>query len=188
MITPKLLFQMAKACSIADEPHVSIVTHEDGSRYAVWRLGVALLPSTVLADTSDGTWRIYANGSIEGRSDRVSDVHVRERILPLLDRPVRVPITETPWLCEAGSRLNRLVKRNDGHAVVVDNALWSPWQEASRLPVWQAGGVISPLLWAPDGGGRAEGLLMPIRLGEVMQVPGVYQDAVANALEVARVR
>lgn len=181
MITPKLLFQMAKACSIADEPHLSVVTHEDGSRYAVWRLGVALLPADVLGDVSEGAWRIYANGSVERRSERVSDVHVRATILPLLDRPVRVPITETPWLCEAGVSLNRLVDRGDGHAVVVANALWAPWQEAFRLPVWQAGGVISPLLWAPDGGGRAEGLLMPIRLGEVMQVPAVYQDAMAEA-------
>lgn len=180
MITTALLFRMAKACAGPDEPHLTLVTARDRVRYAAWRYGVVRLPVDVLDGTPDGIWRLYANGNIRPYDGTFTPEKVRSQLLPLLDQDRTVAVYESPWMCQVGRGVRRILDRSDGLKAVVDQAFWECWEQASPLPMWQLGGRSRPLVWA-EGEGRAEALLMPVWKGADTQVPAGYRDAIAAA-------
>ena len=181
MITTALLFRMAKACAGPDEPHLTLVTADDGTRYAAWPYGVVRLPLGVLRGVADGIYRLYANGDTKPyRGSPFSPEGVRSQVLPLLDQDRTIAVYGSPWMCQVGHGVQRILDRSEGPKVVVSQALWECWEQASPLPIWQLGGLARPLVWA-EREGRAEALLMPIWNGINVQAPDVYRDAIAAA-------
>ena len=178
------VYELARACGLAlgHPPHLTVVTGGDGTRYAAWPVAVARLPDAPRVE--DGTWRLYANGStVPYQYGTWTPEAVRRQVLPYLDRGERVGVDSTPWLCEVGSDvLQRVLQRADGEGVAVNERVWAALSPMTGgLPLWQAGPLAAPLLWAQDSTARAEALLMPIKKTEAMNVPDSARRAVSGA-------
>ncbi|MEV8639251.1 hypothetical protein AB0395_47115 [Streptosporangium sp. NPDC051023] len=184
-IAVPLLYAMAKSCSGSDNPHLTLATAEDGTRYAAWSYGAVRLPRDVLRGVPDGQWRLFASGEIcHYENDRaVTPGLVRTQLLPLLGQVRPTAVHESPWMLQAGYGVQRLLDRSDGSAAVVNQAFWACWSQVSPLPIWQLGGPSKPLVWAKDKTARGEAVLLPIWKGADVRVPLIYQGAAAMASE-----
>jgi hypothetical protein len=176
------LWAMTRAAAQAtygDKPLVTIVTSPVGERYAAWDVGCVALSDRLQADLddpADGTYRMFAVGGLRLVDHTMfTPDFVRDRMLPLLDRPDRTPVQDSGWMRDAGYGLvHRIITGPDGN-VAVNQPLWAAWSAVTTGVVWQLGHPVGALVWAAERE-RATALILPIRLAADPTPPEAVPD------------
>ncbi len=164
------LWAMARAAEeagTAPAPLVTIVTSPSGERYAAWDVGVVLLPTSLFEDLDepeDGTYRMFTAGGLRAYDgyESFTPGFVRDRMLPLLDRPDRTRVEDSRGMCEVEpGTVHRIITGPKSTAVRQD--LWAAWTAVTAGTVWKLGHPSGGLVWAAEDA-RATALLLPVRL------------------------
>lgn len=161
---------------------LTIVTGEDGRRWAAWPYGCVELDDqrySWLDRPTDGCYRMRADGlALVECGPAFNPALVRREMLPLLTATGRMNVVPTRWMFEDGKLTRRLLERFDGQHAVVDADFWQLWTAAVGGPVWQVGSRSGWLVWAGAKGAPGVAVLGAVH-AKAVPVPPVAPEVAA---------